>query len=413
MSDADHLTDRQLVEFSAARAERSRLLIDSTAPADRDMTTRGLRVLYWSAGVELPPVIWVANPRLAAVAAALVARMYGMSDRETDWKAISQVAKYIETQGDEIAAFPELHSQFNVLWEFAQRSWIPQEEYTRVLVWCCNFSFAKGRRRSRDIWDVITSRAEASMPGEFDEVCQSLLSELSGTDIGAAVGGLVNPDRLVTERAIKRSVDWLFDRRRIYTSGVRDLLCELGKYSYKPDGLPQVIASCGGFIPFDDVVIAVERPSVIRRDDRGRLHNTDGMSIEYGDGWGCYSLSGMTVDEPRIVTHKEEITVGDILSEYNAEIRRVMIEFYGMERFVRDSQAELVDDHPDFGVLYRTTIARDEPVATLKVMNSTPEPDGTFKTYFLQVHPRARTAREAVAWTFGMREEEYAPSVET
>ena len=33
-------------------------------------------------------------------------------------------------------------------------------------------------------------------------------------------------------------------------------------------------------------------------------------------------------------------------------------------------------------------------------MNSTPEPDGTRRTYFLRVPPQMRTAREAVAWTF-------------
>jgi hypothetical protein len=62
----------------------------------------------------------------------------------------------------------------------------------------------------------------------------------------------------------------------------------------------------------------------------------------------------------------------------------------------------------------------------VKVRNSTPEPDGSVKDYFLRVHPQLRpmidgglgdpqpmTARNAVASTFGLRGEEYHPTVET
>ena len=73
----------------------------------------------------------------------------------------------------------------------------------------------------------------------------------------------------------------------------------------------------------------------------------------------------------------------------------------------------------------------------VKVVNSTPEPNGSFKDYFLRVHPELKplpsrpmnsqeardwfakqkgqelTARNAVASTFGLRGEEYAPEVET
>jgi hypothetical protein len=70
----------------------------------------------------------------------------------------------------------------------------------------------------------------------------------------------------------------------------------------------------------------------------------------------------------------------------------------------------------------------------VKVVNSTPEPDGSFNDYFLGVHPELRplppagtratawfadhppqtlTARNAVASTFSMTGEEYFPVVQT
>ena len=59
----------------------------------------------------------------------------------------------------------------------------------------------------------------------------------------------------------------------------------------------------------------------------------------------------------------------------------------------------------DFGRLWDT--GRDARV--LEVVNATPEKDGYSHHYYLRVPPSVRTAREAVAWTFGLDESEYAP----
>jgi hypothetical protein len=47
------------------------------------------------------------------------------------------------------------------------------------------------------------------------------------------------------------------------------------------------------------------------------------------------------------------------------------------------------------------------------VVNGSPEPDGTFRTYFLRVPPTVRTAREGVAWTFELTEHDYLPLEQT
>jgi hypothetical protein len=49
----------------------------------------------------------------------------------------------------------------------------------------------------------------------------------------------------------------------------------------------------------------------------------------------------------------------------------------------------------------------------VKVINSTAEPDGTFKTYWLRVPSHINTAKDAVAWTFGLDSNEYKPIIET
>jgi hypothetical protein len=49
----------------------------------------------------------------------------------------------------------------------------------------------------------------------------------------------------------------------------------------------------------------------------------------------------------------------------------------------------------------------------LREIKDTPEPDGSTKRYALRVPPTITRAREAVAWTFGMKEREYQPLKES
>jgi hypothetical protein len=72
-----------------------------------------------------------------------------------------------------------------------------------------------------------------------------------------------------------------------------------------------------------------------------------------------------------------------------------------MEAFLEAGGAELVAQD-DFGCLWRTAFQVDgEHYTAVEVVNATPEADGSYRRYFLRVPPTTRTARAAVAWTFG------------
>jgi hypothetical protein len=106
------------------------------------------------------------------------------------------------------------------------------------------------------------------------------------------------------------------------------------------------------------------------------------------------------------------LTPERIRDEENAELRRVMLEHYGYDRYLEESGA--VPVHRDeAGVLWRVRLVGDEDVVMVEVVNSTPEPDGTHRTYWLRVPPSTRTAQEGVAWTFGLDAEAYEPLQQT
>jgi hypothetical protein len=141
-----------------------------------------------------------------------------------------------------------------------------------------------------------------------------------------------------------------------------------------------------------------------------RLHNGKYAAIE-SDVENFYYWHGVEVPS-FVVTRPDWITIRHIETETNAEVRRVMIERYGQERFLADAGA--VEIHrDDFGTLFRKDLPNDEPIVMVKVVNSTAEPDGSFKDYFLRVPPQITTAREAVAWTFDLPKEGYRPLLQT
>jgi hypothetical protein len=92
-----------------------------------------------------------------------------------------------------------------------------------------------------------------------------------------------------------------------------------------------------------------------------------------------------------------------------------MIErFGGVERYLADARPTLVHEDATGRLWHRRTgLWGARVTALVEVRNATPEPDGTFKTYLLTVPGDIRTAREAVAWTFGMTGAEYQLTLET
>ncbi|SCG03194.1 hypothetical protein GA0115255_117832 [Streptomyces sp. Ncost-T6T-2b] len=106
------------------------------------------------------------------------------------------------------------------------------------------------------------------------------------------------------------------------------------------------------------------------------------------------------------------LTPERIRAEENAELRRVMLEYYGYAG-ISPSRAPSPSTADETGILWRIALDGDEDVVMVEVVNSTPEPDGTYRTYWLRVPPTTRTAKDGVAWTFGLEGAAYAPVRQT
>lgn len=177
------------------------------------------------------------------------------------------------------------------------------------------------------------------------------------------------------------------------------------------DGLARVAREAGWWWPFERVAIMCERPSELHRDELGRPHRGEGPAMSWSDGFALYAWHGMPVPED-FSRSLGELTVERIDTEANAELRRVMVEHFGYDRYIDESGATPIH-RDDTGVLWRIELPDDEPIVMVEVINATPEPDGTRRKYWLRVPPYVRTARQGVAWTFNLTEDDYHPTQET
>ena len=180
-----------------------------------------------------------------------------------------------------------------------------------------------------------------------------------------------------------------------------------------------------------DFCMISDRPSVLMVDEFNRPHNDNGPFCQWRDGSKLYSVHGVRVPA-WVVETPEMITIEKIEAEQNQEIRRVMMgrycfgqEVYGAAAYLRDAGGEIVDHDDKWGTLRRKRRDGDTDVLIVEVVNNTPEKDGSFKHYWLRVHPELRpirampdgtmhigepqrlTAHNAVASTWGKRGEEF------
>ena len=165
-----------------------------------------------------------------------------------------------------------------------------------------------------------------------------------------------------------------------------------------------------------------DRPERLLVDNQNRPHCEDGPFCRWRDGSALYAVHGVRVPM-WIVENKKAITLEKIEAEPNVEVKRVMIGFYGAARYAK-SMTQVSSD--DWGTLYRKD-HQDLTVCVLKVINSTPEADGSFKDYYLRINHTlyggraGKEPRAAVASTWRKPDgslafdtpEEYDPCIQT
>jgi hypothetical protein len=91
-------------------------------------------------------------------------------------------------------------------------------------------------------------------------------------------------------------------------------------------------------------LVLLGRPTLHRNRD-GELHNDEGPAVLYADGTKQYYLDGHALGAlgEKIVEKPETLTLADINSERNEEVKRLAIEAYGWSRYLEAVGAVVLD----------------------------------------------------------------------
>ncbi|WOI61754.1 DUF6745 domain-containing protein [Streptomyces fradiae] len=335
-----------------------RAVAAATGPADRAAAEAGVRLAYRRAGLAEPErIMWAGSPRAAL-------RLL----REEAPDGPCGPAARGRSVREAVRSAPWAAERGRLNEALGARGW--------------------GRR-----WAVTGARLWETTERLAERIRAGLVEEAAGGPAGEAEVRLLLLDAVLGQH----DAAWL---------------CAFGTEPGSPlEGLAAVARSAGWWWPYERLAVVCERPVELHRDEAGRLDRGDGPALAYGDGFALHAWRGMPVPAA-FPAELRALTPERIRTEENAELRRVMLEFYGYDRYLRESRAKPVH-RDDTGVLWRIPLPDDEDVAMVEVVNSTPEPDGTSRTYWLRVPPDTRTARQGVAWTFGLEADAYAPLRET
>lgn len=104
----------------------------------------------------------------------------------------------------------------------------------------------------------------------------------------------------------------------------------------------------------------------------------------------------------------KQLTAKDILSIKNAAIRRVGLEALGYSQFLAQVDHQIIEKSGDYELVNIDWHPQEEKIYLVKVRCPS---TGAF--YTLRVPPHAQTVKQAVAWTFGLKENEYSLEKET
>lgn len=356
----------------------------AVGPADREAAEAGVRLAYRTAGLAPPErVLWLGSPLHGGLAAAA---MGGLDIDAAAGGLGGRVRDELRAQRWPTAGVPPGRPV---------RSWVGPLLWARLRA-------EVEAQVGRHLWALVWARTGR-------ELSRRLLGQGRFGPVERALRDRLTPElerwRIadVIDQAVSGELDAAWCG---VAAGVRQVF----PHVHGPErlaGLARTSAAAGWWWPFERVVVICERPVGVHRDEAGRLHRSDGPALAWPDGFALHAWHGMPVPAD-LIARLADVRIDDLHAEPNLELRRVLLEGYGFERYLREAGATRLQQDAA-GTLWHARVPGDEPLVMVEVVNATPEPDGTRRVYWLRVPPGTRTAREGVAWTFGLPADRYRP----
>lgn len=164
-----------------------------------------------------------------------------------------------------------------------------------------------------------------------------------------------------------------------------------------------LVKYCGWIFLFEKIAIVCDRPIQVSFDRENRLHAEGEPALQFADGYCLYSYHGVTLPKKYGALHPHQWQAKWLLEEWNAELRRVLIQEIGYARICQELHAQKLDSWREYSLLRINIDFATEPIQLLKMTCPS-----TGFLHAMRVPPYLTSAREAIRWVnWGTDPEEF------
>jgi internalin A len=356
-----YLHNNPITDLNLSLELTQKYLTLSTTPIDSQKATEAVKKIYAAIGKEAPQVIVCSSPQVASI-------------------KLFKLIKIDSRSRNKISEIPisNLVSGKFLLHDFFQ--WV-DVGFSGWTLW-------------KALWNAI--RLEPSA----DRILVSEFQHLLKNDLESLADGFrlyfkdlepLNPTNLLKE--IHLTKFWISKFGITLDLKAQEILrCE-----------QELFEDCGWILPFEKICLVCDRPLHLRFDSANELHAEGEPAIAFADGYSLYFHHGVKLPEEYGKVHPDLWEAQWLLSEENAELRRVLIERIGYDRICQQLQVVKLDTWQEYTLL-KIDNADVEPIYLLKMTCPS-----TGFIHALRVPPDLESAQEAIRWVnWGIDPEEFS-----
>jgi internalin A len=344
-----NLYNNQITALCVLGEVAQKRLTLSTTPIDGQKATEAIKVAYAAIGLKEPSVIICSSPR----------------------DAYLQIFNLVK--GDHSQNCSDEYS--NRLGENLDEKWMsPVGEFASPAVW------------EHELYSM-------TIESEADSTLSLLMNELVDSYVRSErTMGNVFPDHLLYLK-LPDTPTTLFQLIYLTQLYISSLGVNLSQNAQEILGCQKLLFEhCGWIFAFEKICAVCDRPRHLRFDSQNRLHAEAEPAIEFADGWNFYYYHGVRLPEEYGQVHPNKWQSQWLLTEENAEVRRVLIQGIGYDRIIQELRAKQIDSWREYALL-QIDNADVEPICLLKMTCPS-----TGFIHALRVPPNLTSAREAIRW---------------
>jgi len=421
----ENLTTEQKALIPIYR-EKWRKNIVSTNPINREKAKAAVNAVYSAMGKKKPEILFLSSPDaikeivgsrspqrlvqtlgaplLSSLQIELSEKLESQIDNEL-WQQLEndlpneQLLRLMFIWQDALGKHAELLGQLWAEWQggILRQIWEKQQNHLRQqirqfpggepliklgdLMWE-QVGEPLSRQLNRNLWELLASQP---LMQEWEENIRQPLQQ-----IGGAMGLVSNISQNLTASSIEM-IDFC----------ISVLGCSYDQQKWL--ALQDLVKECGFVLQLENTCLVCENPMKLSLDAQNRFHAEGEPAIKFIDGYHIYAYQGVKLPERYGLLHPHRWQSRWLLTEENAELRRVLIQGIGYSRICQELQAIELDSWREYSLLRIDNDIDIEPIYLLKMTCPS-----TNYIHATRIPPDLSTAREAITWiNWGVDPEEF------